>query len=118
MVHLGLLAQGLVDRFVVGDRHHQIGDIFPEQRGDLVRLHALVFHAIMEQGGDDEVRILAAGGLGHQVRHLGQVVDVRLLVRALAALVGVLAGGKVEGVGNADKFGGGGHGRFLKVFLG
>ena len=76
---LRLFAFFFRQRFVVGDLAHYFSHSLTELALDELTRDLLIFHRVMQQRCDDQVRILTMRCLGHEARHFQQVIDVWLL---------------------------------------
>ena len=76
---LSLLTFFFRQRFVVGDLAHYFGHSLTELALDEFKRNLLIFHRVVQQRCDDQVRILTMRRLGHEARHFQQVIDVWLL---------------------------------------
>jgi hypothetical protein len=85
---------------IVAHLFNQRCDILPKLLGNGGAANPLVLDRVMQERGDDEVRVLAAGGLADQLGHLQQVIDVRGAGAALALLFGVPARGHLRRIQN------------------
>ena len=90
---LASLALGIGQRFVVGHLLHQRRNLCAKCLGQRVRRYVGVFDHVMKGPRGHHRRVGA--GLGQQMRHLDQMVDIGLLARTLAALGHMLARGKI-----------------------
>jgi hypothetical protein len=97
--HLQTLALGPRQGLVVRDFRHQAGDPGAKARLDLVEGGVGVLDGVVEDGGHDEIRIRAVGGLGDQVGDLGQMIHHRLGGLAFAPLRDVPVSGETVGLG-------------------
>jgi hypothetical protein len=60
-----------------------------------------ILHRIVQDRGDHNLHVRAVGGLGDEIRHLGEVVHIGLGGFALAALCDVPGGREIIGAGQA-----------------
>ena len=100
-LHLHPFARFPVQARVVGDLGDERGDIFPENRGQLVTGRVRVFDRVMQQSGHDKGRVGAVGGLREEQGHFGEMVDIGLGHQAFAPLARVLARGEIQRPGDA-----------------
>ncbi len=89
------LAHVFLERFVIRDLLDEAGNILAKARGDDLARHLLVLNGVVEQCGDNQVRVCAACGLCYQARDLQEVIDVRLGSHPLSAVVKVPARGDI-----------------------
>src|SRR6185295_9535125 len=83
-------------RLVVGHVAHEFRDVGAKKLDQLFIRDALVFDAVVQESRYDQVAVAAARRFGEQERDLGEMVDVRLLRLALAALAHVLLRSVIE----------------------
>ena len=105
LVDLQALALLLGQRLVVRHLGHEGGDLGPEALLEILVGGVGVLERVVQQAAHQQHDVLAAGRLGEQGGHLGQVVDVGLGPLALAPLRDVLAGGVVGGARQLDQIG-------------
>ncbi|MPM64037.1 hypothetical protein SDC9_110923 [bioreactor metagenome] len=95
ILHLLFFLAGVLNPGKLGDSLHQIRHHAPEELGDFLVRRAGVLDAVVEQGGDDGVRIQSQ--IGHNFGHgqgMGDVGGAILAQLLLVGFIGVFKRGK------------------------
>ena len=83
--------------FVVTDLKYDIGNHFVKTGGNFIAGRTAILNHVMQNRGTQHIFVCARFAFDDQARNLDRMINIGFISRALAALITMRSGGKIDG---------------------